>query len=68
MWIKENFNTNCVMTYNTLSNLQVSKKRDFFDKLYDDQVSKLQIKGFYLKSKSIFVRQEMRKDQIIKLF
>ena len=68
MWIKENFNTNCVMTYNTLSNLQVSKKRDFFDKLYDDQFSKLQIKGFYLKSRTIYVRQEMSKDKIIKLF
>ena len=68
MLIKEVFNTNCVMTYNTLSNRQRKKKSDFFDKLYDDQFSKLQIKRFYLKTRSIFVRQERSKDNIIKLF
>ena len=32
MWIKEVFNTNLIMTYNTLSDLQRSKKSDFFEK------------------------------------
>ena len=41
MWIKEVFNTNLVMTYITMNNLQRSKKSDFFDKLYDDKFSKL---------------------------
>ena len=68
MWIKEVFKTNCVMTYNSMSNLQRLKKSDFFDKLYDDKFSKLQIKRFYLKSRTIFVKQEMSKYKIIKLF
>ena len=41
MWIKEVFNTTCVMTYNTLSNRQRKKKSDIFDTLYNDQFSKL---------------------------
>ena len=65
---QRSFKTNCVMTYNTMSNLQRLKKSDFFDKLYDDQFSKLQIKRFCLKSRNIFVRQEIGKDKIIKLF
>ena len=68
MCIKEAFNTNSVMTYITLNNLQRSKKSNFFDKLYDNQFSKLQIKRFCLKSRYIFVRQEIGKDKIIKLF
>ena len=36
--------------------------------LYDDQFNKLQIKRFYLKSSNIFVRQDVSKDNIIKLF
>ena len=68
MWIKEVFKTNCVMTYNSMSNLQRLKKSDFFDKLYDDKFSKLQIKRFYLKSRTIFVKQEMSKYKIIILF
>ena len=39
MWIKENFNNNLVMSYNTLSLLQRIKKTDFFEKIYDDQFS-----------------------------
>ena len=68
MCIKEMFNTNSVMTYITLNNLQRSKRSDFFDMLYDDQFTKLQIKRFYLKSSNIFVRQDVSKDNIIKLF
>ena len=68
MWIKEVFKINCVMTYNSMSNLQRLKKSDFFDKLYDDKFSKLQIKRFYLKSRTIFVKQEMSKYKIIILF
>ena len=64
---QRSFKTNCVMTYNTMSNLQRLKKSDFFDKLYDDQFSKLQIKMFFLKSRNIFVKQEMSKYKIIKL-
>ena len=65
MWIKESFNNNLVITYNTLSHLKRIKKSD---KIYDDQFSKLQIKRFYLQSRHIFVEQEMGKDKIIKLF
>ena len=36
IWIKEDFNTNCDMTYNMLSNRQRKMKSDFLDKLYDD--------------------------------
>ena len=42
-------------------------KTGFFDKLYD-LFSRLKIKIFYLKIKSFFVRQEMCKENIIKLF
>ena len=41
MVIKEVFNTNFVMTYITLNSSQRSKKSDFFEKLHDDQFSKL---------------------------
>ena len=61
MWIKEMFNNNLVMSYNTLSHLQRKMKSDFFEKICDDQFSKLQIKRFYLQSRHIFVAQKMGK-------
>ena len=68
MWIKEVFNNNLVMSYNTLSHLQRKMKIDLFEKIYDDQFSKLQIKIFYLQSRNMFLEQEIDKDKIIKLF
>ena len=50
MWIKEFFNTNCVMNYNMLTASQRKLKTDIFDKLYD-QFSLLRIKIFYPKIK-----------------
>ena len=67
MQIKEYFNTNYVMTYNILCVRQRKIKTGYFDKLYD-QFSQFQIKRFYVEIKSIFVIQEMVKENSIKLF
>ena len=55
------------MDYNNLSLQQRIKKTDFFEKIYDDQFSKLNIKRFYLQSRTFFVEQDIDKDTIIKL-
>ena len=68
MCIKELFNNNLVMSYNTLSLLQRKLRTDFFGKIYDDQFSKLQIKRCYLQSRKVFVEQDIDKDTIVKLF
>ena len=59
IWIKENFNNTLVMDYNNLSLQQRIKKTDFFEKIYDDQFSKLKIKTFYLQSRTVFVEQDI---------
>ena len=55
------------MDYNDLSFQQRMKKTDFFEKIYDDQFSKLKIKRFYLQSRTVFDEQDIEKDTIIKL-
>ena len=55
------------MNYIILTVRQRKTKTVLFDKLYD-QFSQLKIKRFYLKIKSIFVRQEIGKENIINLF
>ena len=63
IWIKEMFNNNLVMDYNTLSLLQRIKKTDFFEKIYDDQFSKLKIKRFYLQSRNVSLNKILTKEQ-----
>ena len=52
MWIKEVFNTNCVMTYNTLSNLQRSKKMISL-------ISYMMINFLNCRSKAFILNQEI---------
>ena len=61
MWINEFFNNILVMDYNKLSHLQRNKKTEFFEKIYDDQFSKVKIKRFYLQSSTVFVQQDIEK-------
>ena len=61
MWIEEFFNNTLIIDYNKLSHLQRNKKTEFFEKIYDDQFSKLKIKRFYLQSRTVFVQQDIEK-------
>ena len=67
MWIKNIYNDTLVMDYNKLANEQRHKKTEFFEKIYDDLLSKLKIKRFYLQSRKVFVQQEITQTKIIKL-